>query len=204
VKQMLANTHRRIMKMATEYMMIPSSVSKQLIEDVVLPDELDKGMDRILKHIFVHLAVGEFGEALNAIEENLKDTVNPIRGIAFASHYLQDICSPFHTSIYTIYRQGYHNTVEKQIDRHFEEWKPAFSPHPIEFTNLHETVVRLCKESELLANEFVLAFMKFELLSKEYPWDLMIKTFFRTIDVQIGFLQFVEKDGFLKKVIFPS
>ncbi len=171
---LLKETHQKVMKVAADFLLLPEGLKKDLIRYSSMPDEEDEGVDRIMRHILIPIPGGHFGGALNAISK-LMEGKDPVRNVAFASHYLMDICSPFHTSLYTFYRQGYHGIVEDYINKNLDEWLPEYSPHPPKIKSLERSIMGLAQESQNTANELLLGFAKFELLKGDYPDDLMKK-----------------------------
>ena len=186
------------MLLACDYLLIPEKTKLKLAEYCQEPDDGDKLTERVLKHILIPIPGGHIGNAADAVSKCLDSTKEDrIALLGQASHYLVDICSPFHTSLYSFYRQGYHDIVEKDIDSNFDKWISEYSPHPIKIRSIEGGMLNIAKNSQLISNDMLLGFAKYELLGEEYPNDLMEKSLFRAIDAQIAFLQYAINLGII-------
>lgn len=190
---MLRGTHKRIMEVACDFLLIPDSMKSKLISACQKPDDEDSGIPRVMRHILIPVPGGYVGSANQMISKHLDMALkgeDPVEDVGEASHYLVDISQPFHTSLYSFYRQGYHAIVEQDIDNNFKVWLTEYSPKPQKIASIEKFVTDTAKGSQAMANDLLLAFAKHELMGEIYPYELEKKAMFRAIDNQISLLQY--------------
>jgi hypothetical protein len=202
---MLDGTHKAIMETACDFLLIPDNIKKDLAVSCLIPDNVDGLMrgEGFTNHILIPVPGGFIGSAnkeiVKLLDEASKTEKTGIRitNVGKASHYLADISQPFHTSLYSVYRQGYHDIVEKDINDNLKEWIPEYAPHPSKISNINKFIENTAKCSQDLSNQLLLSFAKHEILGGEYPDDLEEQALFNAIDNQIAFLQYCKANKIL-------
>jgi hypothetical protein len=193
------------MDYACRFLLVPDGMRKDLSTSCLVPDIGSiNGVTEKLNHILIPIPGGYLGNAKAAImgllEEVSKTTQPEIRAtdVGKLSHYLIDVTQPFHTSLYSVYRLGYHNIVEADVEHNFRDWTSEYSPHPPKIGNFGSFVEETAKASQAMSNELLLAFAKRELMGGDYPDDLEKKVLFRAIDNQIAILQYFREKKLLE------
>ena len=135
---------------------------------------------------------GCLGSALEAIAESLANKDN-VKAVAYASHYLVDLCNPFHTSVYSLVQTGPHVDTELRINQMLDKWVSEYKPNPPLVDDVGLAAVDIITTSSAMARELMNKFIKHDFKGEPYPDDIFKKILFNAVDYQIGFLDYARQ-----------